>query len=86
LFTAGNPQLGITWRYDAAKGVVDVHIEQKQNALFAFPLEISIGGKLHSITTKDKITAVQFPVKTKPLVTIDPNVNLLAGFEVKEGL
>ena len=85
LFTAGNPQLGITWKYDAAKGVVDVHIEQKQNTLFAFPLEVSVGGKLHSIIIKDKNTAVQFPVKAKPLVIVDPNVNLLAGFEVMEG-
>ncbi len=86
LFTAGNPQLGITWKYDAPQGVVNVDIEQKQNSLFDFPLEVSVGGKLHIITIKDKNTAVQFPVKTKPIVIVDPNVNLLAGFEVAQGL
>jgi aminopeptidase N len=85
LFTPGHPQLNVTWKYDAAKGVVELNILQKQNTLFEFPLEVSIDNQLHIIPVKDKTTVVQFFVAAKPsAIIIDPDVNLLVGFEVKD--
>jgi aminopeptidase N len=87
LLTPGHPQLGISWKYDAAKGVVKFNITQKQSILFDFPLEVLIGNQLHTISIKDKNTAAQFPVNEKPAeVVVDPGVNLLAGFEVAESI
>ena len=85
LYTAGTPHLYITWKYIADKKAVELNITQKQNTLFDFPLEFSIGNKLHTMAVKNKTTTVQIPLKEKPAsVIIDPNVNLLSGFEVKE--
>jgi aminopeptidase N len=83
LRTAGHPALNIGWSYDADKGVVNINIEQKQDALYEFPLEISIDGQLHSILVNNKIVTTPITVKTKPQnIVADPNVNLLATFNV----
>jgi aminopeptidase N len=83
LRTAGHPQLNVAWHYDADKGTIDFNIEQKQGVAYEFPLEIAIDGQLHSIAINGKITAAQFKVKAKPETVIaDPNVNLLATFDV----
>ncbi|HAL80879.1 MAG TPA: hypothetical protein DCO83_00510, partial [Mucilaginibacter sp.] len=64
------------------KGVVELNITQRQNTLFEFPLGVSIDHKLHKIYVKDKNTVVHFPITAKPsAVVVDPDVNLLAGFE-----
>jgi aminopeptidase N len=85
LYTPGHPQLSITWKYDPAKGIVELNILQEQNTLFEFPLEISINNKRHTIPVKDKNTMVQLPASSKPsAIIVDPDVNLLAGFEIAE--
>jgi aminopeptidase N len=84
IYTAGTPHLSITFSYNIKKTTIDVTITQQQGALFAFPLEISAGGVLHTIAIKDKVTHVQFAVKDKSApFAVDPNVNLLAKFEQK---
>jgi aminopeptidase N len=83
LKTAGHPDLAISWQFDEAKGIVNVNIDQKQSYVYDFPLEIDIDGELHTINVKGKTTTTQITVKAKPqAVVIDPNVNLLATFEV----
>ncbi|MDN5289074.1 MAG: family peptidase [Mucilaginibacter sp.] len=83
LRTAGHPALNIAWHYDADKGVVNINIEQKQDALYEFPLEISIDGQLHSILVNNKTVTTPVAVKAKPQdIVADPNVNLLATFDV----
>jgi len=85
LYTAGHPQLTVTWKYNVRKGLVEIQVTQQQNALFQFPLEISIDNRLYTIDVKDKLTKVQFITKQKPpAITIDPNVNLLAEFKLTE--
>jgi aminopeptidase N len=85
LYTPGHPDLGISWKYDAAKGMVNVSVTQKQEGLFAISLELAIDGQLHTINFNDKTTTAQFKVKAKPSkVEADPNVHLLATFEVSE--
>lgn len=83
LRTAGHPDLKLTWQYDAAKEMLDITIEQKQSNLYEFPLEIAVDDHIHSITVKNITTTVQIPLKAKPqAIDIDPNVNLLASFDV----
>ncbi len=84
LFTAGHPQLNITWKYNATVHSVSLKITQSQDTLYRFPLEVLVGGRRHTINIINKKTEVHFAVKEKPTLTIDPDVNLLAGFEVVE--
>ncbi|MGZ3822609.1 MAG: M1 family aminopeptidase, partial [Mucilaginibacter sp.] len=86
LRTPGTPHLTITWKYDAAKKSVELSITQKHETLFEFPLEVSVDGKTQSVSVKNKVTTIQMPLKKRPSsIVVDPNVNLLAGFDaVKE--
>jgi aminopeptidase N len=85
LNTPGHPQLAITWKYDAAKKAVELNILQKQDFLFEFPLQIAIDGQLSTISISSKNTSVQVLAAQKPAtLVIDPDVNLLAGFELTE--
>ena len=81
-YTVGQPQLNIQWSYDSLKKSVKIKVEQLQNNLFEFPLEIGLSAKNKSsvkpITIKNKVTFKEFPVASKPdKFEIDPNVNLL---------
>jgi aminopeptidase N len=85
LFTAGHPDLGIVWNYDAVKKTLSITVTQKQNTLFQFPLEYSVDGVLHSVDISSKETSIALALDNKPsVIKADPNINLLAGFEVKE--
>jgi aminopeptidase N len=85
LYTAGHPQLAITWKYNPARKSVDIAVSQQQAELYNFPLELMVDGKLHSLSIKNKETSVQLPVSGKPsILKVDPNVNLLASFEVTD--
>jgi len=85
LYTPGHPDLRISWKYDAAKGMVNVSVTQKQDYLYTIPLELSIDGQLHTINFNGKASMAGFKVKGKPSkIEVDPNVNLLATFEVSE--
>jgi aminopeptidase N len=86
LFTVGHPDLGITWKYNTAKGMLELMVIQKQDNVYEVPLEVSVDKHLHTINLKDRITTVQFKVSSKPVdLKADPDVNLLATFEVNEG-
>jgi len=84
IYNAGHPDLGIVWSYDADKKAVNINITQKQKNLFVFPLQLSVDGKLYTVEVKDKETTISFVSTIKPASIIaDPNVDLLAGFDVK---
>ncbi len=85
IYTAGAPHLNITWHYDAAKKAVDLKVIQKQATAFNFPLEVSLAGKLHKLSVKSKTANMSIPARVKPTsISVDPNVSLLAAFDVKE--
>jgi aminopeptidase N len=87
IFTSGAPHLTINWRYDATKKSAEITVTQKQSVVFDFPLEVSVGGKVHTLSVKNKVTSLVIPLKGKPSsIVVDPNVNLLAGFDVKEAI
>lgn len=86
LYTSGHPDLGISWKYDATKGTIEITVTQNQDNLYEAPLELSAGNQLHTISLKDRITTASFKVTAKPAdVKADPNVNLLGTFAVSEG-
>lgn len=86
LHTTGQPDLNIAWRYNAASHTISVTVEQKQAALFEFPLEIATNnGAKQTAVIKDKLTSFDITVDTRPSVLlIDPNVNLLYEGALKE--
>ncbi|MBS1527925.1 MAG: M1 family metallopeptidase [Bacteroidetes bacterium] len=84
LYTTGTPDLEISWKYDANKKAVGLDVTQKQQTAFEFPLELSVGGKVHTLSIKNKTTHFEIAVSEQPSAVIaDPNVNLLARFDVK---
>jgi len=86
LYTPGHPDLAISWKYNAAKGAVDLTITQKQDFLYDVLLDLQIDKQADTVHLKDKTTTVQFKAPAKPVdIKVDPNVKLLASFEVSEG-
>jgi aminopeptidase N len=83
LNTAGHPDVAVSWKYDKKTHVVDLKVDQKQKDLYTFPLEITIDDELHTINmTSQSATAHIAAGKKLPVIKVDPNVNLLAGFTV----
>lgn len=83
LRTTGHPELAVKWQYDSVKKALNIQVEQQQANLYTFPLEYSVNGKIHVIAVKDKTTSLALPLAAAPVtVVIDPDVNLLAVFNV----
>jgi aminopeptidase N len=91
LYTAGHPDLDVTWAYIPGKKTVQVTVAQKQAHVFFFPLEVQwkgvAGGK--AVTSHFNITKQKqvFTVSTagKPVdVTLDPNTHLLFEGSIHE--
>lgn len=81
-YTVGQPQLNMQWTYNPSKKSVKIKVEQLQNSLFNFPLEIGLSIKNKSLVKrmiiKSKLTVREFPVSSKPdKIEMDPKVNLL---------
>ena len=81
LFTAGQPDLKISTGAGKKEGFTDILIEQTQDFLFSFDLDIQIndsdGSQVIKIPVSDRITRI--PVRTGKVLGIkpDPNTNLL---------
>jgi aminopeptidase N len=91
LYTPGQPDLDINWKYDQSKKVFSLTVIQKQSKLFEFPLEIQIiggpedGTITKSIQIKDKQTSFTLPLTSKPQrVQADPQVKLLFDGKLTE--
>jgi len=84
IYNAGHPELSIVWKYDANKKTLNINITQKQNNLFVFPLQLEIAGKLYTVDVKERETTASFSIEVKPAnLLADPNVDLLAEFDLK---
>lgn len=90
LYTAGHPVLDITWQYDKAKKAVTLTVNQRQDAPFRFPLELSFYGpdRKHlfnkTITIKDKQSTINIPVDGPvERISPDPATKLLFEGSVK---
>ncbi len=91
LYTPGQPDLDVNWKYDQSKKSFSITVIQKQNKLFEFPLEIEIlggpddGTITKSIQVKDKQTTFTLPLAAKPQrVRVDPQVKLLFDGKLTE--
>jgi len=86
LRTPGHPHLSVKWKYDPTKKVVNFEITQVQNDLYEATVECLINNEAHKIDIKDRVTIIQVSVNVEATsVTLDPNVNLLAEFELLKG-
>ena len=90
LYTAGQPSLAVTWKYDPHTNLCILHARQLQDVLFSFPLQYLVSGEhskaLHSIDINARDTTWRIPLSFVPRsVTLDPDVNLLfAGTVTQE--
>jgi aminopeptidase N len=81
LFVSGQPELKITTRSGERKGFTDLIIEQKQDSLFSFDIELQIidsnGSFMLKIPVSERIT--RKTLKTEKIFEIipDPDINLL---------
>ena len=82
LFTTGQPDLNIDWKYDKLTKKVSVHIEQIQNNLFEFPLSIAFTNGTETIiktlNVTNKLSQQEFLISFAPTdIKVDPEVDLL---------
>lgn len=81
LYTAGQPELRIWHGNGKKKGNIEVYIEQKQEYLFEFNLELLIkddsGDRIENVIVKERVTKIMVPSMNNLVIIPDPNVNLL---------
>jgi len=86
VYTPGHLHLSVKWHYDPNGKVVNLEVGQIQNELYEGTLEVAINGEIHPIEIKDKFSTYQVPsANAVTSVALDPNVNLLAEFELIKG-
>lgn len=90
LYTPGQPELVIQWKYDAAKKEIRLTIEQVQKETFQFPLEIGFrlpSGKpvINKFFIDNKTRIFSIPAAEKPLsIMVDPATKLLAHWTIRD--
>ena len=89
LYTTGQPDLDITWKYDAIGKFVTVDVKQQQKNAFKFPLSLKINspgtGKKEKVFVKDVTASFKIKVDQKPTsITVDPDTELLMKSSIKE--
>jgi len=89
LYTPGQPELEITWKYDASGKFINVDIKQLQEKAFSFPLSFKInypgGDKKEKVYVKDATSSFKIKSDKKPVSIIaDPGTELLMKNSIKE--
>jgi aminopeptidase N len=81
LYIAGQPDLKITTQPTRKKGETEIIIEQKQQALFRFPLDLLInsqeGESRRNLQISDRISKLKIRTAKLNEIIPDPDVNLL---------
>ena len=81
LYTAGHPELRIWHKTIKKTGTTEVFIEQEQDHLFEFSLELQIkdtsGKKNIEVAVKERVTKIAIPSLNDVKIVPDPDVNLL---------
>jgi aminopeptidase N len=90
LFVAGQPDLKITTGPDETKGYTDLIIEQTQDHLFSFDIELQIkdinGSYIIKIPVSDRITRRTLNSGKILEIKADPNINLLFRMDSDQSL
>lgn len=89
LYTAGQPDLDINWKYDAASKTLQLDIKQLQQKSFQFPLVLNIGNGSNNKKERifiDKPSATfKIRANQKPTsISVDPDTELLMSSTIKE--
>jgi len=89
LYTTGQPELDITWKYDAAGKFIAVDVKQQQKDVFNFPLSLKINSsgtsKKETVNIKDAMTSFKIKSDQKPTsIIVDPDTELLMKSSIKE--
>jgi aminopeptidase N len=89
LYTAGQPDLDITWRYDAKEKFLYVDLKQLQKNEFKFPLILKIntssGSKEEKVFVDNLTSSFKIKQNEKPVsIIVDPNTKLLMNKIIKE--
>ena len=81
LYFAGQPELKISEKANRKKGTTDIFIEQLQDHLFEFNLELLVqdnsGARLEKIPVRERLTTVHVQSENLISITPDPDVKLL---------
>jgi aminopeptidase N len=87
LYIAGQPELKVTTRTGKKNGTTDIVIEQMQNSLFSFELDLKVtdqkGEELIRIPVSEKTTIRNIEAEKISRIIPDPDVNLL--FRISPG-
>ncbi len=89
LYTPGHPVLQGKWHYDADKKILAININQIQDFLFQFPLQIAVEeNRILNVKTfqiSKRTTSINISFNKKPQsIQLDPGVNLLFEGNLKE--
>jgi aminopeptidase N len=87
LYTTGQPDLEITWKYDADK-ILMIDIKQLQPTIFKFPLAFKIntssGSKKEKVFVDKDVSSYKIKQEQKPLsIIVDPATELLMQSSIK---
>jgi aminopeptidase N len=84
LYVAGQPELLIKLVEGKKKGTSDLIIEQKQDYIFSFNLEIRLkdnsGSRSFTVPVKERVTIVNVKASQDAEITPDPEIKLLFSF------
>jgi len=89
LYTTGQPELDITWSYDATGKFINIGIKQQQKNIFKFPLTFKINYSSGSKKEKVYVDKADFSYKIKQdqkpaSIIVDPDTELLMSNTIKE--
>lgn len=87
----GQPAVEVVWQYNRSSDEMNVTVKQTQESEpFAFVLELGVTGAdgemtIHAVEVQSRSTTTSFALAAAPKsVVADPNVNLLATFDVTQ--
>jgi aminopeptidase N len=90
LYKPGLPVLATTWKATASGKKIVVTVEQKQEGLFSFPVELLIktagGDLIKTVSIKERISVINLTVRSRVTeIQTDPNFKLLyQAYEIKK--
>ncbi|MEP7129302.1 MAG: M1 family metallopeptidase, partial [Chitinophagales bacterium] len=88
VFRAGQPKLDVSWQYDSKLKQTRVTVEQKQDALYSFPLELGIvtggPGQIEKFQISARKEQFTIPGASPAGITLDPNTVLLFEGSVRQ--
>ncbi len=90
IYKPGHPRLTVGWTFDSRKKAIKITVEQKQDQVFNFPLEIGVltsagNARIEKLQVRDRRQEFTIPSEAKPSkLDLDPNVRLLFEGEVRE--